>query len=373
MSVEATLPVWEDGAASALPELREDVSADVCVVGLGGSGLSAVHELLALGASVVGIDAGAVGCSAAGRNGGFLLAGTAPFYHDAVEAYGRERARRIYHATLDEIDLLERMMPGRVRRAGSLRIAADAEELADCEMQLAAMRADRLPVEAYEGPEGTGLLFPRDAAFQPLVRCRVMAERASDRGAQLFESSRAECISTGDVRTPAGRIRCNRVIVAVDGRLEALLPELGDRVRTARLQMLATEPANDVAYPRPVYYRWGFEYWQQLDDGRIALGGFRDRAGESEWTDSTVTTSAVQDMLEQFLRECVRTHARITHRWAAPIAFTQSGLPVCEEVRDGVIAIGGYSGLGNLIGGICGRIAARMAVGVDADNVFADG
>ena len=44
------------------------------------------------------------------------------------------------------------------------------------------------------------------------------------------------------VVTSRGMVRARRVIVAVDGHLEQLLPELAGRVRTARLQMLATAP-----------------------------------------------------------------------------------------------------------------------------------
>ena len=67
------LPVWDDGRWTPLPALPGDVSADVCVVGLGGSGLACVLELLALNKRVVGLDAGSVGGGAAGRNGGFLI------------------------------------------------------------------------------------------------------------------------------------------------------------------------------------------------------------------------------------------------------------------------------------------------------------
>src|SRR5690606_35874797 len=158
----AAPPVWEDGRWQGLAALREDVSADVCVVGLGGSGLACVHELLDPGANVVGIDAGAVAGAAAGRNGGFLLAGSYHFYHDAVARYGRERALAIYHATLEQLDLIEATTPAAVRRVGSLRIATTAVEEEDCAAQLAARRADDLPVEWYDGPEGRGLLIPSE-------------------------------------------------------------------------------------------------------------------------------------------------------------------------------------------------------------------
>ncbi|HET7234183.1 MAG TPA: FAD-binding oxidoreductase [Longimicrobium sp.] len=355
-------PVWDDGAWAGLPKLAGDVTADVCVIGLGGSGLSAVGELRALGASVVGIDAGAVAGGAAGRNGGFLLAGSSKFYHDAVAAYGRDRALSIYRLTMAEMDRIATETPEAVRRVGSLRIAADGGEVEDCRAQLAAMRADGLEAEWYEGPEGTGLLIRGDGAFNPLRRCRILAARHADAGARLFEHSPAVRIGGNEVRTPEGRVRCGQVIVAVDGRLERLLPALEGRVRTARLQMVATAPLPEIRFPRPVYMRYGYEWWQQLPDGRIALGGFRDHGGDPEWTCDAEPCDAVQGLIDGFLRGTLGIHVPITHRWAASVGYTESGLPVLDEVERGVWACGGYSGTGNVIGALCGRAAAQLAV-----------
>ena len=255
-----------------LAQLEEEISADVCVIGLGGSGLSCLEELSELGCRAVGIDAGTVGGGAAGRNGGFLLAGSAAFYHQSIATIGRERARAIYQETLAEIDRMAERWPGIVRRTGSLRIAASAAEEADCRVQLAAMEDDGWPASWYEGPEGRGLLIPSDGVFQPLERCRRLAGELNARGLKLCEQTPALEISGERVVTPHGAIACRAVIVAIDGRLEQVLPELAGRVRTARLQMLATAPAPEVSFPRPVYRRWGYEYWQQLPNGSIALG-----------------------------------------------------------------------------------------------------
>jgi len=362
LGVGANTPVWEDGGWAGLPRLGGDVTADVCVVGLGGSGLSAVGELRRLGVSVAGVDAGVVAGGAAGRNGGFLLAGSSRFYHDAVAAYGRERALAIYLLTLAEMERIEAETPDAVRRVGSLRIAADAEEVEDCRAQLAAMRADGLGAEWYDGPEGSGLMIRTDGAFNPLHRCRLLALREMDAGARLFEHSPAVEIAANEVRTPEGRVRCGRVIVAVDGRLERLLPALAGRVRTARLQMVATVPLPRVRFPHPVYMRYGYEWWQQLPDGRIALGGFRDRAGGPEWTHAAEPHATVQEMIDGFLRGTLGVDAPVTHRWAASVGYTDDGLPVLDEVERGVWACGGYSGTGNVVGAICGRAAAQLAV-----------
>ncbi len=205
-------------------------------------------------------------------------------------------------------------------------------------------------------------MVPGDAVFNPLQRCRTLAARHADAGARLYEHSPATAIAAGEVRTPEGRVRCGRVIVAVDGRLERLLPALEGRVRTARLQMVATAPLPEIRFTRPVYMRYGYEWWQQLPDGRIALGGFRDRAGDSQWTHDAEPCDAVQGMIDGFLRGTLGIHAPITHRWAASVGYTSDGLPVLDEVEPGVWACGGYSGTGNVIGAICGRAAAQLAV-----------
>jgi gamma-glutamylputrescine oxidase len=358
-------PLWDVELGPERPPLEDTVDADVCVVGLGGSGLSCVRELRRLGASVVALEAGRVGWGAAGRNGGFLLAGLAPFYHDAVERFGRERARALYALTMQELDRIATETPVGVSRHGSLRIAESPEELSDCERQLEAMCADGFPVERYDGDQGQGLLIPGDGTFQPLVRCRTLAEQALDAGARLHERSRVTRIETGDVRTERGHVRCGLVIVAVDGRLEQLIPELVGTVRSARLQMLATAPTSEVTLAHPVYARWGYDYWQQRPDGSIALGGARDLAETSEWTIEAVPTEEVQRELEHRLRDTLGVHAPITHRWAATVGYTASGLPVVSEVRPGVWAIGGYCGTGNVVGSLLGRGLARWRVGGD--------
>src|SRR6476469_5495582 len=111
-------PAWDDAAWDALPHLGSNIQTDICVVGLGGSGLTCVLALKERGVRVVGIDAVSVGGGAAGRNGGFLLAGTSQFYHDSVESLGRDRARAIYQLTIDEIDRIACQTPAVVRRTG---------------------------------------------------------------------------------------------------------------------------------------------------------------------------------------------------------------------------------------------------------------
>jgi glycine/D-amino acid oxidase-like deaminating enzyme len=363
----ANTPVWDDLRWAGLPSLTADISTDVCVVGLGGSGLTAVEELVAMGRRVVGIDAADVGAGAAGRNGGLLLTGTADYHHDAVASLGHDCAMRIHDMTVAEMQLIAAQAPGTVRYTGSLRLADTDEELADCIRQRDAMRSDSLVVEEYDGPMGRGIFIPLDATFNPLARCRALAARLVNLGAHLFSGTPALSFGDGHVVTPRGRIHCEQVIVAVDGRLESLLPELIGVVRTARLQMIATAPTHEVSLPCPVSARNGFDYWQQLPDGSIALGGGRDTRADEEWTQSGEPTPVMREYLEGVLRTRLRVRAPVTHHWAANVSYSSTPLPLLAEVRPRLWAIGGYSGTGNVIGALAGRAVARRACGEESE------
>lgn len=362
-------PVWDDGSWTAFPSLQGTVTTGTCVIGLGGTGLTVIEELLVRGHAVVGLDATDVAAGAAGRNGGFLLAGAYDFYHDAVAKHGRARALAIYHATLVEMQRIAKAAPGTVQFVGSRRIAADAWELGDCRAQMEAMQADGLACEWYEAADGVGLTFASDASFNPLARCRILARTAVRGGAQLYARSPVTAVHGTRVETAQGTVHCDRVIVAVDGGLEVLLPELTGRVRTARLQMLATAPTTEIVVPCPIYYREGYEYWQQLPNGALTIGGFRDQAGPREWSVDATPTAPVQAMLEAFVRSHLGVTAPVTHRWAACAGFTESGLPVLEQVREGVWALGGYSGTGNVIGALAARAVVAAALDGDAAGV----
>jgi gamma-glutamylputrescine oxidase len=356
-------PVWDDDAWSPLPPLSGPVSADVCVIGLGTSGLSAVLECLALGRRVVGIDATVTAGGAAGANGGILRAGVSHSYHDAVEKLGRQRAREFYRLTAVEINRIEQETPEAMRRCGSLRLAANESEWEDATHLMSAMRGDGIECEVRETPLGRGIFVPNDAAVQPITRGRALARMALDRRAKLYENTRALSWANGEVRTPNGRISCDGVVIAVDGGLEDVVPSLRGLVRTTRLQMLATEPATDVKIPWTLSMSGGYDYAQQLPDGRIALGGGRNRAFEREWGAPAEPSDEIQSYLDSILRDRLKTNAKVTHRWGARVGYTDDGMPVLAEVAPRVWATGAYSGTGNLLGALYGRSAAKLASG----------
>ncbi|MET0956583.1 MAG: FAD-dependent oxidoreductase [Cryobacterium sp.] len=364
---------WDDDAKVAgwpgLPSLDADVTADVCVVGLGGSGLAAVAELVDRGLSVVGVDAGRVGAGAAGRNGGFLLAGPSAFLHRAVQTWGQS-AIDLYRDTLAELDRLSDLLgPEVIRRNGSIRLAGlpgeptddEIADLTDCTELARALRDNGFGVEDYDGELGRGLFIPDDASMNPARRALGMAALLRPRAA-LYEHSPALSIDSGTVRTSAGTVRAEVILVAVDGKLEVALPALQGRVRTARLQMLGTAPITASRLPCPVYCRWGYDYAQQDAQGRLYVGGGRDKFVDSEWTTDTSPTPEVQRYIETVAQRMAGQPVTVTSRWAASVGYTDDGRPLCAEVAPGVVAFGGYNGTGNLVGPLAARAAVALAL-----------
>jgi glycine/D-amino acid oxidase-like deaminating enzyme len=133
----------------------------------------------------------------------------------------------------------------------------------------------------------------------------------------------------------------------------------------ARGQVITTEPVGERLFDCPHYARHGFDYWQQLADGRIVLGGFRDFSILTEMTDEEITTEAIQEALDAFLVELLGYLPEVTHRWAGIFGLTQDLLPLVGRVpsRDGTWIAAGYSGHGNVLGFMCGELVASALQG----------
>lgn len=118
-------------------------------------------------------------------------------------------------------------------------------------------------------------------------------------------------------------------------------------------------------YGRPHYARRGFDYWQQLPDARLVVGGRRDTDLEAESTSEEATTPEVQAALEELIRELVGARPAITHRRSGIFGMSPDELPLAGTVPggDSVWVSGGYSGHGNVLGPACGDLVAKAILG----------
>jgi len=104
-------------------------------------------------------------------------------------------------------------------------------------------------------------------------------------------------------------------------------------------------------------------YYRPTHDGRVVAGRGRLEQLEHEYTDAETITAGVQARLDAFLAEWLGLGgACVTHRWAGIMGFSADLLPVVGALPDspGLYVTGGYSGVGNVLGHLCGGIAADL-------------
>jgi glycine/D-amino acid oxidase-like deaminating enzyme len=377
-----TPSLWqEQHPGRAFPALDSDHRADVCVVGAGVTGASCAWRLLEHGVGVTVVDGRRAAAAASGRNGGFAVTGTGLDPDELDRRLGEAGARDLRAATERSLDAMialaaELGVPQAVRRTGSLWVAQDEHERSEIEHALSAATASGIPCRAAADliPEPmrdrcqTAAFFPRDAELLPATWVRTLAAAAADRGATLFEHSPVRGLEReGDcwlVHAGGGKVRAQAVVVACDGLIPRLLPQLDGVVYPVRGQVLATEPLQQqgpLVYP--THSQSGFMYYRPTDDGRVVVGGGRLEQLEHEYTDAEAVTAGVQDRLDAFLAEWLGLGgARVTHRWAGIMGFSADLLPVVGALPNspGLYVAGGYSGVGNVLGHLCGGIAADL-------------
>jgi len=356
-----TTSYWLEEEADPIPRRPLAGRAEVEVIGGGVTGCACALTLARAGVRVRVHEARRVAGGASGRNGGFALRGGKGPYDEARAALGPGSARRLWQLTEETLDRIEVLAGDAFHRVGSLRLAADPAERDALRAEFEALRKDGFAVEwadALDPPLDrfpAALFHPHDGALQPARWVRRLARLAADEGAEIVEGSEAVL----------GQLEADVVVVAADGFTGSVIEQLGGAVWPVRGQVLVTEPLPERLFERPHYSRGGYDYWQQLPDGRLVVGGRRDASFETEETGVEETTPRIQGAIEALVADLVGRAPRVTHRWAGIFGMTADGLPLVGRVpgRDGVWVAGGYSGHGNVLGFACGVLVANAILG----------
>jgi gamma-glutamylputrescine oxidase len=383
----------EAGWELSTDPLQDAVETEVAIIGAGITGTATALWLARAGIKVRVLEARSIAAGASGRNGGIIASGTTASYANVIQRYGREQAKRFWAFTVRNHQLLKGFIDELeqsgwsclYRRNGSLKFARNETELEQVRQSASLLNEDGLEVQLVDRNDLPmrvrntfigGAYYPANAEFHPARFVTWLALMAQQAGAVFHSQSQVTAISANEdgilLQTPGGIIHAHTLVLAAN----AWLPELGALVGAnwlsscifpTRGQIIATEPVSEQLFPYPCSADEGYQYWRQLPDGRLLVGGWRNRSFDTEFqTYDETPTEGVQQHLDAFVHETLNLpHIKIANRWAGIMGFTSDNLPLIGRlpaVPNCYIA-GGYTGHGNAFAIHAAKLISELVQG----------
>jgi glycine oxidase len=294
-------------AKGKVMELPRSTRYDAVVIGAGMIGLACAWRARQRGLSVLVVDRAAEpGAGASGVAAGMLAPVTeADFGEEGplrVNLAGRERWSA-FAAELEE----QSGRPTGYRDSGALVVAADRDDaealrrLHDFQRRLG-LEADWLPASHCRRLEpglspriAGGILAPQDGSADPRATVAALAEVVEELAMRTeVEAIEHDSARVTGVRTPAGVISCERVVVAAGAWSAALAPGEAPPVRPVKGQILELRARGAMPDPLERVVRTPRCYLVARGDGRVVLGATVEEQG----FDIAVTAGGVYRLLE---------------------------------------------------------------------------
>jgi glycine/D-amino acid oxidase-like deaminating enzyme len=297
-----TIPFWTDGLEkpvfaqpAAVPE-----RLDVAIVGGGYTGLNAARVLAGHGAAAAVFEQNSIGWGASSRNGGMATVGIKAPAKEMVKRYGLERGRYFWQASLEAIDLIERLVVEEgldccFSRSGHVALAYKAshfermkasaewyQEKLGHEMRLVspADLQSEIGSAAFYG----GLADETSSGLHPARYVYELARLVAGKGVPLYENTAVTKIErTGSgfqLHTSQGITQAADVLVATNGYTDSLVPRLKPRIFPVGSYIIVTEPLSPelqdrLSPKRRMFYdsKNFLNYFWLTPDGRMLFGG----------------------------------------------------------------------------------------------------
>ncbi|AJC83113.1 FAD dependent oxidoreductase protein (plasmid) [Rhizobium etli bv. phaseoli str. IE4803] len=380
---------WHETSIPFASGTAGPVSGDfeVAVIGAGFTGLSAARKLAQSGVKVALLEAEHVGYGASGRNGGHLNSGHFASFSAAKQHLGEDRARRLWRAYDDSIDMIERIIEDEkiacdFRRGGKIKLASKPSHVAKLQTMCAEIRREVDPSaewltredlrkevisDAFHG----GILSPKSAMMHMGRYANGLAQAAHRYGAAIWERNPVtarERVGNGwRLNTPTGTLTARQVILATDAYTPSTFNYFRRRLMPIASFIIVTRPLTPQEIAAAVPGNRNFtnslniaNYFRLTPDNRMLFGG---RARFSAVSNQKTNVSSGQLLRQQMVGIFPQlANVEIDYCWGGLVGCTQDRYPRAGSA-EGVIYSMGYSGHGAQLSTFMGNALADMAMG----------
>lgn len=366
----------------ARPPLSGSVTAEVCVIGGGFTGVNAALELAQRGVQAVLLEGVKIGFGASGRNGGQIVNGFSRDLDVITARYGEAAGHKIAGMAREGGDIIRArvaqygiacdLKPGGIFAAlnqSQLRGLShhakiwsmfgfkDGFELLD---KTALQR--HVKTERYVG----GMIDHQAGHLHPLNLVQGEAAAFESHGGMIYENSPVTEVKFGDVvtvKTAQGEVRAKTVLVCGNAYLSNVLPDLEGRVMPVSTQVLTTEPLGEEAaalLPTDMCVEdcnYILDYFRRTADNRILYGGGIVYGGQ----DPESVRAKILPLLHKTFPGL--KDARIDFAWSGNFALTLTRFPQIGRLAPNVYFSHGDSGHGVTTTHLLARILAEAVTG----------
>jgi len=357
------------------PSLQGDITADVCVIGAGFTGLSTAIHLAEKGFKVVVLEGSLVGFGASGRNGGQIVNSYSRDIDFIEKHYGQEVGKEMGKMAFQGGRILRRLVK-------DYNINCDLKDggiFAACnEKQLDGMKdrktlwekhghtqldlldessiRQRVGTERYVG----GLLDNSGGHFHPLNLVLGEAAAVESLGGTIYEDSEVIKVEEGEktkVYTKNGSVTSNFLVVSGNAYLGGLIPKLESKAIPCGTQVITTEPLSKEQQKQLIPMdncvedcNYLLDYYRLSGDGRLIYGGGVTYGAREP---SKIEAKIVPNMLKTFPQ---LKGTKVDFAWTGNFLLTLMRLPQFGRIGNNIYYAQGYSGHGITCSHLAGQV-----------------
>jgi glycine/D-amino acid oxidase-like deaminating enzyme/nitrite reductase/ring-hydroxylating ferredoxin subunit len=380
-SAQETRSVWYEGKhpEPAFSPLHEHMTADVCIIGGGVTGLTTAYMLQKEGFSVVLLEAWDLAAGETSRTTAHLTAIVDQRFYALEAMFSPETSRLVaasHMAAINRIEAIvrEERIECDFERVSGYLVATDGNHHKFDREREAARRAGFADMSIHAkvplmraAAMGSVLQFPRQAMFHPVNYVLGLADAFTRKGGRIFTHTRAYEVKGGAqayVKTEDGfRVNAKHIVVATH-------TPINDRVKMHTKQ--AAYRTYVIAYEVPKDMYPGFLLWD-MDDPyhyvRVMRAGDHDMlvvGGEDHKTGQAHDMAERYHRLEHWAGRFFSTPGPVKYRWSGQVMEPVDSLAFIGRNPmddDNVYIATGYAGNGYTYGTISGILLTDLIMG----------